>query len=164
MGLAPIDEYMKRDIPIGLATDGAASNSTLDIMEQMRLMVLFMKYLTEDGTYMPLADVVDIAFRSSAKVMHLKDKIGEIKPGLLADVVLLRQDGLYAAPKVNPLAALVYTLRASDVNTVICNGKVLMQDRKLLTLDKEEIKKQVQSRVQRLSKRVTGKRVAYYPA
>lgn len=164
MGLAPIDEYLKRNIPIGLATDGAASNSTMDIMEQMRLMVLFMKYLTEDGTYMPLADVVDIAFRSSARVMHLQDQIGEIKPGLLADIALLRQDGLYAAPKVNPLAALVYTLRASDVDTVICNGKVLMQGRKLLTLDKEEIKKQVQSRVQRLSQRATGKRVAYYPA
>jgi 5-methylthioadenosine/S-adenosylhomocysteine deaminase len=163
-GMAPIDQYLQRSIPIGLATDGAASNNTLDIMEQMRLMALYMKYKTSDPTQMPMEQVVDIAFRSSAKVMQLDGQIGELKPGLLADITLIRQDGLHATPKANPLAALVYCLRGSDVDTVICNGKLLMQNRQLLTLDKERIKKEVQNRLHRLSKRVPGARIAYYPA
>lgn len=164
MGMAPIGQYIERSIPIGLATDGAASNSTLDIMEQMRLMAMFAKYIAEDPTQMPLDQVVDIAFRSSAKVMHLEDQIGELKPGLLADIALLRQDGLYTVPKANPLAALIYCMSASDVDTVLCNGKVLMQNRQLLTLDREKIKNEVQSRMQRLSQRVPGDRIAFYPA
>ncbi len=163
MGMAPIQKYIEYGIPIGLATDGPASNNTLDIMEQMRLMALFIKFLTSDPTCMKMEQVVDIAFRSSAKVVHMADQIGEIKPGLLADIALLRQDGLYASPKANPLAALIYCLRASDVDTVLCNGKVLMQGRKLLTMDKDTIRKEVQSRLKRMSQRVPGTAIAFYP-
>jgi 5-methylthioadenosine/S-adenosylhomocysteine deaminase len=132
-------------------------------MEQMRLMALFNKFMTSDPTCMKLEQVVDIAFRSSAKVMHLEGQIGEIKAGYLADITLLRQDSLYASPKSNPLAALVYCLRGSDVDTVLCNGKVLMRGRKLLTLDKDTIRKEVQSRLKRLSQRVPGTAIAFYP-
>ncbi len=163
MGMAPIEKYLEYSIPIGLATDGAASNNTLDIMEQMRLLAMFTKYKTSDPTMMKMDQVVDIAFRGSAKVMHLESQIGEIKAGFLADITLLRQDALYATPKANPLAALIYCLRASDVDTVLCNGKVLMQGRKLLTLDKERIRQEVQNRVQRLSQRLPGTAIAHYP-
>ena len=110
-----------------------------------------------------MEQVLDIAFRSSAKVMHLDGQIGEIKAGCLADIALLRQDGLYASPKANPMAALIYCMRASDVYTVLCNGKVLMQGRKLLTMDKETIRKEVQSRLKRMSQRVPGTAIAFYP-
>ncbi len=163
MGMAPIEKYLERSIPIGLATDGAASNNTLDIMEQMRLMALFTKFLTSDPTRMKMEQVLDIAFRGSAKVMHLDGRIGEIKAGYLADIALLRQDGLYASPKANPMAALIYCMRASDVDTVLCNGKVLMQGRKLLTMDKETIRKEVQTRLKRMSQRVPGTAIAFYP-
>ncbi len=162
-GLAPIDKYWELGIPFGLATDGAASNNTMDIMEQMRLMALYSKYKSGDPTQMPISQVVDIAFRGSAKVIQQQNKIGELKPGLLADIALLRQDGMHATPKSDPLAALVYCLRATDVDTVLCNGKVLMRGRQLLTLDKERIRKEVQSRLQRLSQRVPSARIAYYP-
>jgi len=163
MGLAPIDEYLKRGIPFGLATDGAASNNTMDIMEQMRLMALFAKYKAADPTFMPIEQVVDIAFRGSAKVMKMEGKIGELKPGMLADITLIRQDGVHMTPQVNPLAALVYTARGSDVDTVLCNGKVLLRNKKLTTIDKAEVQKEVQSRLGRLSQRVPGARIAYYP-
>jgi 5-methylthioadenosine/S-adenosylhomocysteine deaminase len=163
MGMAPIEKYLEYGIPIGLATDGPASNNTLDIMEQMRLMALFTKLMTSDPTRMKMEQVLDIAFRSSAKVMHLDGQIGEIKAGCLADIALLRQDGLYASPKANPMAALIYCMRASDVDTVLCNGKVLMQGRKLLTMDKETIRKEVQSRLKRMSQRVPGTAIAFYP-
>ena len=163
MGLAPVEDYLQHSIPVGMATDGAASNNTLDIMEQIRLMAMFLKFRAGDSTHMPIDQVLDIAFRSSAKVMHLEDQIGELKPGSFADIALLRQDGLYAIPKANPLAALVYCLRGSDVDTVLCNGKVLMRSRELLTIDRERVKKEVQSRVQRLSQRMPDNRIAFYP-
>lgn len=163
MGMAPIEKYLEYGIPIGMATDGPASNNTLDIMEQMRLMALFTKLITSDPTRMKMEQVLDIAFRSSARVMHLEGQIGEIKAGCLADIALLRQDGLYASPKANPMAALIYCMRASDVDTVLCNGKVLMQGRKLLTMDKETIRKEVQSRLKRMSQRVPGTAIAFYP-
>jgi 5-methylthioadenosine/S-adenosylhomocysteine deaminase len=150
-------------IPVGLATDGAASNNTMDIMEQMRLLAMFVKYKESDSTVMPLDEVVDIAFRGSAKVFRHEDRLGEIKSGMLADIALIRQDGLHMAPKSNPLSALVYCARATDVDTVLCDGKVLMRGRKLLTIDKEEVKREVQSRLGRLSQRVPNNRIAFYP-
>jgi 5-methylthioadenosine/S-adenosylhomocysteine deaminase len=162
-GLAPILRYRELSIPVGLATDGAASNNTMDIMEQMRLLAMFVKYKASDSTVMPLDEVVDIAFRGSAKVFRHEGRLGEIKAGMLADIALIRQDGLHMAPKSNPLSALVYCARATDVDTVLCDGKVLMHGRKLLTIDKEEVKREVQSRLGRLSQRVPNNRIAFYP-
>ena len=135
----------------------------MDIMEQMRLMALLSKYKAGNELEMPLSQTVDIAFRGSAKVMKMEGQIGELKSGMLADIALIRQDGLHQIPKVNPIATLIYSSRATDVDTVLCNGEVLMKNRKLLTIDKEQVKKEVQSRVSRLSKRVPDNRIAVYP-
>jgi len=162
-GLAPILKYLELGIPVGLATDGAASNNTMDIMEQMRMLPMFIKYQTSDATAMPIHQVVDIAFRGSAKVLKHEGRLGELKAGMLADITLIRQDGTHMTPRGNPLAALVYCARATDVDTVLCDGKVLMRGRKLLTIDKEAVKKEVQGRLNRLSQRVPNARVAYYP-
>ncbi|NMC29787.1 MAG: amidohydrolase [Pelolinea sp.] len=164
MGLAPIHQYREHGIPFGLATDGAVSNNTLDIMEQMRLLALFGKYQTMDSTCMKLEELMEITFHGGAKVMHLPEKIGDLKPGMLADITLIRQDGLNSTPKANSLAYLLYCAKSSDVDTVLCNGKVLMQGRKLLTLDKARIQQEVQSRLQRLSQRMPNERIAFYPA
>jgi 5-methylthioadenosine/S-adenosylhomocysteine deaminase len=162
-GLAPILKYLELGIPVGLATDGAASNNTMDIMEQMRLLAMFVKYKESDPTVMPLDQVVDIAFRGSAKVLKQEGKLGELKAGMLADITLIRQDGLHMTPRANPLAALVYCARATDVDTVLCDGKVLLRNKKLLTIDKEAVRKEVQGRLNRLSQRVPGARIAFYP-
>ena len=124
---------------------------------------MFIKYKTSDPTAMPLHQVVDITFRGSAKVLKQEGKLGELKAGTLADITLIRQDGIHMTPRANPLAALVYCARATDVDTVLCDGKVLMRGRKLLTIDKEAVQKEVQGRLNRLSRRVPGTRVAYYP-
>ena len=161
--IAPIDKYLEKGIPIGLATDGAVSNNTMDIIEQMGLLGMLAKLRTGDPTYLPVEQLVNIAFRSSAKVIHLDDQIGKLKVGMKADIALLRQDGLHMTPRTNVLAALAYNARGSDVDTVLCNGKVLMKNRKLLTVDKERIRSEVQNRLQRLSKRVPNTRIAVYP-
>jgi len=162
--IAPIDKYLEKGIPIGLATDGAVSNNTMDIIEQMGLLGMLAKLRTGDPTFLPVEQLLDIAFRSSAKVVHLDDQIGELKACMKADITLMRQDGLHMTPRTNVLAALAYTARSSDVDTVLCNGEVLLKNRKLLTLNKEKIRSEVQSRLQRLSKRAPNTRSADYPA
>jgi 5-methylthioadenosine/S-adenosylhomocysteine deaminase len=161
--MPPLAEYLQRGIAVGLATDGAASNNTMDIMEQMRLLAMFHKYKASDAAVIPMDTVVDIAFRGSARVMHQQGKIGELKAGMLADITLLRQDGIHHTPRVNPLATLIYSARCSDVDTVLCDGKVLLRGKKLLTIDKELVIHEVQTRVSRLSQRVPGVKLAFYP-
>jgi 5-methylthioadenosine/S-adenosylhomocysteine deaminase len=162
--IAPVDQYFKHGIPIGLATDGAVSNNTMDIIEQMGLLGMSAKLKMDDPTFLPVEQLVDIAFRSSAKVMRLENEIGELKAGMKADIALLKVDGAHMTPRTNVLAAFAYNARGSDVDTVICNGKILMQKRELLTIDKERVRTEVQNRVHRLSKRVPNNRIAVYPA
>ncbi len=162
MGLGPLAHFQAHGIPVGLATDGAASSSTLDLFEQMRLVGLTQKYLENDARAMPLASLLQIAFPGSARVLRQPD-LGELAPGKLADIALLRQDRAAALPRLNPAANLVYALGAADVDTVLCHGQVLMQGRQLLTLDKARIKAEVNARLARLCQRVPGRKVAVYP-
>ncbi len=164
MGTAPITKFRQAGISVGLATDGVVSNNTLDILEQMRLLALTQKDAARNSTVMPVTEVLDIAFCGGAKVMGLDQKLGLLKPGYLADITLVRQDELAGFPRYNPAANLIYSISARDVDTVICNGNVLMRNRQLLTLDKEHIKAEVQKRLERLSQRVPGRRIATYPA
>jgi 5-methylthioadenosine/S-adenosylhomocysteine deaminase len=159
-----ISRLRNAGVPVGLATDGSASSNTLDILEQLRIMVLMQKRIEDDPTAMPVAEALDIAFRGSAQVLHMGDDLGSLEPGKLADLALLRQDGMHVTPRFNPAANLIYSARASDVDTTICNGKVLMHNRQLLTLDKAEIRRQVNERLERLSQRDPSRRIAFYPS
>lgn len=161
-GLSDIEKYREHHIPIGLASDGAASNSTLDLFEQMRLMALIQKFTSGDARAAPLDEILHIAFQGGAEVCR-EPELGALQPGKLADIVLLRQDRAANIPRINPAANLVYSLGAGDVDTVICNGKVLMRGRQLLTIDKDEVKREVEQRLERLVQRVPGRKVAVYP-
>lgn len=157
-----IDQYLEHHIPLGLASDGAASSGTLNLYEQMRLMAMTHKSAQEDARKAPLDVILRIAFLGGAKVIR-EPKLGELKPGYKADIVLLRQDRAASIPRLNPAANLVYSQSEADVDTVICDGHVLMRERQLLTIDKAEVKRQVEKRLQRLVKRVPGRKVAVYP-
>jgi 5-methylthioadenosine/S-adenosylhomocysteine deaminase len=161
--LVSLKKYLEAGVPIGLATDGAASCNTLDILEQLRFMVLAQKAALSDPTYMTTADALDIAFNGSARVMHQPDDLGAVEPGRLADIVLLRQDSPHNFPRFNPAANLIYSTNASDVDTVLCNGRVLKRGGQLLTIDLAEVKRQISERLGRLSERSEGKRLATYP-
>ncbi len=163
-GIPPVLKFRQAGVPVGLATDGAASNNTLDILESLRMMVLAQKDRAGDPTVLPVADALEIAFQGSANVFHMAESLGSLEPGKLADIALLRQDGMHVFPRFDPAANLVFSSRAADVDTVICNGKVLMRGRNLLTVDKSEVKRQVSTRLERLSQRVPGRRIAIYPA
>ena len=166
MGTAPVQAFRAAGIKVGLGTDGAVSSNTLDVLEQMRVLALDQKQAAHDSTAMPLQDVLDIAFRGSAQAVR-QPQLGELAVGKLADVVLLRQDGPHVFPRydagTNVLANLVYSHKSSDVDTVICQGKLLLHHGQLLTIDLAQVKREVSSRLNRLNQRVKEKRLATYP-
>ena len=96
------------------------------------------------------AEALQIAFEGSARVLQMGDALGALVPGRLADIALLRQDGIHVFPRFDPAANLVYSSKSSDVDTVICNGELLMHERKLLTIDKKQVKKEISARLERL--------------
>lgn len=162
MGLTPIDALREVGVAVGLATDGAVSNNTLDILESLRLMAMLQKHEARDPEVMPIEQALQIAFRGSAAVLGLQQSLGKLAPGFLADVVLLDMSGAHHQPLHSPTASLVYNARASDVHTVIVNGQVLMQARQLLTLDKERIVQEVRRSMVRLAQRVPQNRIQVY--
>lgn len=162
VGLTPIRPLRKVGVAIGLGTDGAASNNTLDIWESLRLMALTQKQQAADPEIMTIGEALEIALRGSAATVGLRGQIGELKAGHLADIVLVDLSGVHQQPQHNIAANLLYATRASDVQTVIVNGKVIMQDRKLLTLDKAEIIRQVNKTMARLAQRIPGRKIQDY--
>ncbi len=162
MGLTPIAALRQAGIPVGLATDGAVSNNTLDVFESMRLMALLQKHEARDPEVMPIGEALDIALSGSAAVIGLEDKIGRLLPGLLADIILVDMSGAHLQPVHSMTASLVYNTRASDVQTVLVNGRMLMRDRQLLTIDKPLIIREVRERMLRLAQRVPERRIQDY--
>jgi 5-methylthioadenosine/S-adenosylhomocysteine deaminase len=162
MGLTPIRALRKAGIAVGLATDGAVSNNTLDLFESLRLMTLMQKHEAMDPEVMPIAEALDIATRGSAAALGQGDRLGTLAPGYLADLLLVDTRGAHWQPPHNLTAGLVYSARASDVHTVMVDGRVLMRERRLLTLDKERVLAEVARTMERLAQRVPEARIQRY--
>lgn len=162
MGFAPVTEMRQRGIPVGLATDGAVSNNTMDILEALRLMSMTQKERKGQPEVLPMHEALDIATRGSAKVYGMPDDLGVLEAGRLADIALIDLSGLHHQPLYNIGATLIYNARASDVQTVICDGQVLMKDRQLLTIDKAEVVEQVRLGMVRLAEKVPNARIQVY--
>jgi 5-methylthioadenosine/S-adenosylhomocysteine deaminase len=161
-GIAPVVAMREAGIPVGLGTDGAASNNTLDLWEQMRLAALLQKHERQDARALPLHEALWMATGEGARALGEEGRLGRLQPGYLADLILVRVDGVHVQPLHRLEAALVYAVRASDVDTVIVNGRVVMAHRQLLTVDKAEILRQAQERAARLAQRAGGRRVQTY--
>jgi 5-methylthioadenosine/S-adenosylhomocysteine deaminase len=162
MGAAPVMAFREAGVPVGLATDGPVSNNTLDVLESLRLMALVQKHHSGDSQRLTVGEALTIATRESARVFGLPDDLGHLAQGFLADIALVDFGGPHNQPPHDPAANLLYSVRASDVRTVICDGKVLMRDRELLTLDVAEIKVRVGESMARLSQRVPDSRIQIY--
>jgi 5-methylthioadenosine/S-adenosylhomocysteine deaminase len=149
-GAAPIPRLLEANAIIGLGTDGAASNNNLDILEEARLAALLHKLHAGDPTLVTAQQALCMATRGGAEALGIHDHVGRIVPGMRADIVLLdfRQPHLF--PRHDIVSHLVYAARAGDVRTVFVNGRPLMIDRALQTLDEQEIFGQVGERLKRL--------------
>jgi 5-methylthioadenosine/S-adenosylhomocysteine deaminase len=162
MGITPIRALRRAGVAVGLATDGAASNNTLDIFESLRLMALMQKHEALDPEVLPIAEALDIATRGSAAALGMGDRIGTLAPGYQADLILVDTRGPHWQPPHNLTAGLVYSARASDVHTVMVDGRVILHERRHLTLDKERILSEVASTMEHMARRVPESRLQRY--
>jgi 5-methylthioadenosine/S-adenosylhomocysteine deaminase len=144
-GIAPVPEYVKAGVTVGLGTDGAASNNDLDMFEAMRIASFLHKLHTGDPRVMDAQTVVEMATIGGARALGLDKQIGSIEVGKRADVIVVSMSSARQTPMYDPISHLVYTTRGDDVQTTIVNGKVLMRGRKVLTLDEASILKEARS-------------------
>jgi 5-methylthioadenosine/S-adenosylhomocysteine deaminase len=162
MGAAPLGALRRAGVPVGLASDGAVSNNTLDLWESLRLMTLVQKHAAGSAQEMSLAEALWIATAESARVVGLAAELRGLVPGALADLILVDLGGLHHQPLHSIPASLVYAARPGDVRSVVVDGRVLMRERQLLTLDREEIVAQVGRSMERLARRVPSSRIQVY--
>jgi len=138
-GAAPVPKYLKAGVPVGLGTDGAASNNDLDMFEAMRQAALLHKHASRDPQAVPAIAALEMATILGARALGLDKAIGSIEAGKRADVIVVAMDGARQTPMYNPISHLVYVARGDDVRTTVVNGKVLMRDRRMRTLDERVV-------------------------
>jgi 5-methylthioadenosine/S-adenosylhomocysteine deaminase len=149
-GLAPVVKMLALGIPVGLGTDGAASNNNLDMFQAMDFAAKLHKVAQMDPTALPAERVVEMATIGGARALGLQKETGSLDPGKRADFIVIDVSGAHALPLYNVYSHLVYALKGSDVATSVINGKVVMLDRRVLTLDEAAIKakaREFQSRI-----------------
>jgi 5-methylthioadenosine/S-adenosylhomocysteine deaminase len=135
-GIAPVVKILNLGIPMGLGTDGVAgSNNDHDMMEEMDLAAKLQKVSTGDPQALPAEQAFAMATVIGARALHLENMIGSLEKGKRADIITLRLDVPHAVPMYNVYSQLVYALKASDVADVMVNGRTIVRDRKMLTLD-----------------------------
>src|SRR5213080_4035266 len=139
-GVAPVPEMLKADLPVGLGTDGAASNNDLNLWEEMDTAAKLHKLISRDPKVVNAQEAFEMATIRGARALHLEKEIGSIEKGKRADLVIVDMDDLNQTPAYNIYSDLVYATKAADVRTVIVEGRVIMRERRLLTLNEETIK------------------------
>jgi 5-methylthioadenosine/S-adenosylhomocysteine deaminase len=135
----PIRSLQAAGIPVGVGTDGAAVHNTLDVWESLRMVALTQKQREQDAEWMTVSDTLRLATRGGAAAAGLADLTGAIEPGRRADIALLDLSGAHCQPLHDSRAALVYSVRASDVVTVLVDGEVVVRNRELTKVDLAEI-------------------------
>jgi 5-methylthioadenosine/S-adenosylhomocysteine deaminase len=137
-GIAPVSDLLRRGVPVGLGTDGCASNNNLDLVQEMDTAAKLQKVRHLDPTALPAAAALDLATRGSARVLGWEKVVGTLAPGFKADIVVLDLDRPHLTPLYDPFSQMVYAATGADVQTVLVDGRVLVQDRRLLAFDLEE--------------------------
>ena len=140
-GVAPVPAMLKRDMPVGLGTDGAASNNDLSMWEEMDTAAKLHKLHSGDPKTLSAEQAFAMATIGGARALHMESMIGSIEVGKRADIAIVDFDDLHQTPYYNVYSHLVYATKAHDVRTVIINGRLVMLDRRLLTLNGAAIKR-----------------------
>lgn len=137
-GIAPVTKLLANGVTVALGTDGASSNNNLDMLEEARLAALLAKVDTLDPLAVPAAQALQMATDFGAQALGLQN-VGRLEVGCKADIVLWDMSGVEWQPNYNPVSLLIYSANSSAADTVIVDGKILMQARELKTLDAEKI-------------------------
>jgi len=138
-GIADIPRYQKAGLNVALGTDGASSNNSLNMFKEMTVCSFAQKVHAMDPTVLPAEEILRMATINGARALHWDNEIGTLEVGKKADMILIDIDKPHFAPWNNPVSDLVYAAQGGDVKTTIVNGKILMQNYQVLTLDVERI-------------------------
>ena len=136
-GVAPVPELLKAGLAVGLGTDGAASNNDLSMWEEMDTAAKLHKLISRDPTVLPARQALAMATIGGARAIHKEKEIGSIVRGKLADIIIVSANAPHQTPMYDVFSTLVYSTKASDVQTAIINGRVVMLDRRVLTIDEK---------------------------
>jgi cytosine/adenosine deaminase-related metal-dependent hydrolase len=137
-GIAPVAKLLEEDVSVSLGADGAACNNRLDMFTEMRTAALLQKAL-HGPEVLPANRVLRLATIDGARALGLESEIGSLEVGKRADVAVVSLDRLHMSPEAEVISSLVYAAEASDVQTVIVDGRILMRDRTLLTVDEADV-------------------------
>jgi 5-methylthioadenosine/S-adenosylhomocysteine deaminase len=148
-GVAPVPALRSAGVNIGLACDGPACNNAQDMIEAMKAAVMLQRAVSTEPGVLTAGDAFAMATRNGARAVGLGDVLGQIRPGYLADIILIDTARAHMTPMHDPLATLVYSASGADVHTVIVDGRVVVRDREVLTVEVPRLLSDVQQRATR---------------
>lgn len=152
-GVAPVVKMMKKGINAALGTDGASSNNNLNMIEEMQTASYLQKLWSRDATALGAYEALKLATVNGAKGLGLEDKLGKIKEGYTADIVIMDMNKPHLTPMFDVFANIVFASSGSEVKTVIINGNVVMEDYNILTADESYIIYDAKKTVEEVLKR-----------
>jgi 5-methylthioadenosine/S-adenosylhomocysteine deaminase len=139
-GVSPVSKLIESGVCVSIGTDGASSNNNLDLIEELKTASLLQKVSTLDPKVLNSDESIEMATIKGAEALGLSDEIGSIEVGKKADIILIDTNTANMTPDSSSLSSnVVYSANGSNVDTTICNGKILMENKKLTTLDEDEI-------------------------
>jgi 5-methylthioadenosine/S-adenosylhomocysteine deaminase len=150
-GIAPVTKMLSSGICVALGTDGASSNNNLDMLEEIRLAATLHKTVSLDPLAVPAGTAINMATVQGAKALDLEKITGQIAPGFKADITLFDMSALHWYPRHDIVSLLTYAASSSDVHTVIVNGKTVLKNRQLTTIDEERLIFEINNRALRLT-------------
>ena len=153
-GAAPVPQMLRAGVAVGLGTDGAASNNDLNLWEEMDAAAKLHKLISKDPTVINAREALELATIRGAKAIHLDKEIGSLETGKRADIIIVGMDSEHQTPLYNVYSQLVYATKASDVQTVIINGRVVMLNRRVPTIDERSVRLKANEYRERIGKSV----------
>ena len=152
-GFAPVQAMLEKGLNVSLGTDGASSNNNLSMFKELNLAALINKAVDEDALSVKAEDALRMATINGARGLQWDREVGSLEVGKRADIILVDLDKPHLTPRHNLVSSLAYSTYGSDVNTVIVDGRVLMHNREMKTIDMEKVKYMAQNRAMDLIKR-----------
>lgn len=145
-GIAPVQGMLAAGVNVSMGCDGGPSNNTYDLIRDMRLVSYLANLKGDDPTVVPAETVLEMATINGAKALGWGDQTGSLEVGKCADMILINMDAPHLTPAPDPVSTIVYAAHGTDVDTVVINGQMVMQDRKVLTLDEGSILEEARRR------------------
>ncbi len=152
-GIAPVAGMLASGVNVSLGCDGGPSNNTYDMIRDMRLAAYLAKLHEGDAAAVPAEVILEMATINGARAMGIDDLVGSIEIGKRADLILINMDAPHLTPAWDPVSTIVYAATGNDVDTVVIDGRIVMQGRKLLTLDEESILEDARRRYRQVAQR-----------